>query len=312
MPERKMAKAVTFSMVATGALAWLSVAILGEYGYVLFLGAPLLLGFSSAAFLAIDGPEPLRVCITTGGISGSVVCLGFLIMGAEGLICIGVALPLAVPMAMLGGLIAFELFHQRRLRHAEASVIIVATLLAFSAVVEARVGHPAPVYLVEDSMLIHATPDRLWRTVTALDTITSRGGLLFRAGIACPRKTKIVDGRVGGRRVCTLTTGVLMEEIDVWRPGQRLAWRAVSTPPPMKELNPFAEVDAPHLHGFYRNVRGEFVIEPVSRGVSRLTRRTWYAHDLYPSAYWRIWCDMGASNIQRFVLDEVKRAAEHA
>jgi len=56
----------------------------------------------------------------------------------------------------------------------------------------------------------------------------------------------------------------------------------------------------------------EFAIEPVSRGVSRLTRRTWYAHDLYPSAYWRIWCDMGASNIQRFVLDEVKRAAEHA
>jgi len=47
-----------------------------------------------------DGPEPLRVCITTGGISGSVVCLGFLIMGAEGLICIGVALPLAVPMAL--------------------------------------------------------------------------------------------------------------------------------------------------------------------------------------------------------------------
>lgn len=127
---------------------------------------------------------------------------------------------------------------------------------------------------------------------------------------ACPQCTRIVEPRAGGRRVCTLTTGVLMERIDDWRPGERLSWQAVSTPPPMHELNPFHEVDAPHLHGTYRNIRGEFALERVGPRITRLTRRTWYSHDLYPSLYWTMWCDMGASKIQRFMLDEVRRAAE--
>lgn len=99
-------------------------------------------------------------------------------------------------------------------------------------------------------------------------------------------------------------------EIDVWKPGERLAWRALSTPPPMKEVTILRDVDPPHLHGYYRNLRGEFALEQVAPGVTRLTRRTWYSHDLYPSLYWRLWCDYGASKIQRFVLGEVKRAAE--
>ena len=75
----------------------------------------------------------------------------------------------------------------------------------------------------------------------------------------------------------------------------------------MEELNPFHEhVDPPHLHGTYRNVRGEFALEPAGEGRTRVTRRTWYQHDLYPSAYWRIWCDWGASRIHLLVLEHLR------
>lgn len=114
-----------------------------------------------------------------------------------------------------------------------------------------------------------------------------------------------VQASHGGTRVCTMSTGLMLERIDGWEPGRRLSWRALSTPPPMTELNPFGEVDAPHLHDFYRNVRGEFFLERIG-DVTRVTRRTWYEHDLYPSAYWRIWCDIGASKIHRLDLEHVR------
>lgn len=41
-----------------------------------------------------------------------------------------------------------------------------------------------------------------------------------------------------------------------------------------------------------------------------LVERIELAHDLYPSIYWTMWCEMGASKIQRFVLEEVRRAVE--
>jgi hypothetical protein len=155
-------------------------------------------------------------------------------------------------------------------------------------------------------VIIDGTTDEIWNAIVALSDVPPPDDLFFRAGIATPQKTKIVTCANGGLRVCTMSTGTLVERIDAWEPGRRLGWRALSTPPPMKELNPFHEVDPPHLHGTYRNVRGEFALERVDATRTRVTRRTWYEHDLYPSLYWRIWCDFGASKIHHLVLEHVR------
>lgn len=189
-------------------------------------------------------------------------------------------------------------------------------MIAFVALAAAAAWEPAlhddrvPLYAAADSIVIDGTPEEVWSALVALSDVPKPDDLFFRAGIATPQKTKIVACESGGLRVCTLSTGTLLERIDVWQPGTRLGWRALSTPPPMKELNPFGDADPPHLHGTYRNLRGEFALERIDAHRTRVTRRTWYEHDLYPSFYWRIWCDLGASKVHRLVLEHLRHETE--
>jgi hypothetical protein len=152
----------------------------------------------------------------------------------------------------------------------------------------------------------------VWTAIVRLDRLSPPRDWVLRTGIACPESTRITEGAVGGTRVCTLSTGTLREKISVWAPGQRLRWRAETTPPPLREINPFGEVDAPHLHGFYTNTQGEFALQRLGPGKTLVTRRTWYRHNLYPSGYWRLWCDFAASRVHRYVLGELKARAEKA
>lgn len=290
---------------------WLLVHHLTSYGETLFIGESILLGFAASAFLACQGRARLSVQFGTAVLAAILGVFGLLVTGFEGAICIAMCVPLAAPLIFLGAFIGHLVFHRGRGWHWPGSTVLVAAaLLGAIGVKEAGVERVPEVHVAEDSVIVHATADETWRAIVNLSDVAPSHDVLFRAGIACPQRTRIVHAGAGGERVCTLSTGILMERIDVWQPRERLAWRAVSTPPPMRELNPIRDADPPHLHGFYRNVRGEFAIESLGPRLTRLTRRTWYSHDLYPSFYWTMWCDMGASKIQRFVLEEVRRALE--
>jgi uncharacterized membrane protein len=303
--------AIVLAVAAGGALAALSIYVLHLYGLALFLGVPFVLGFVSTALLPAGQPPTFARCAGAGVLAALVLSLLFLGFGWEGLICIVMAVPLAIPGILLGAAVAYRLVHQRDRGHgASATMLLVAAVAALTVAEAAMRSEPRTIYLAEDAQVVNAEPARVWSTIVTLGELAPPADPLLHTGIAVPRRTKIVQACNGGLRVCTLSTGVLVERIDAWQPSRRLAWRALDTPPPMRELNPLHEVDAPHLHGFYTNVRGEFALEPLGGGRTRLVRRTWYRLDLYPGAYWRIWCDFGASRIHRFVLEHVRREAE--
>ena len=54
---------------------------------------------------------------------------------------------------------------------------------------------------------------------------------------------------------------------------------------PMREWSPYGQLDTPHLHGFMVSREGEFVLEELPNGETRLTGKTWYQHHLWPAAY---------------------------
>jgi hypothetical protein len=288
-------------VVLLAAAAGLALVLFGTeyqqwYGWSVFAGVPFVIGFVSAA---LTPPDLSRLAgVTLALVSAGLVAILLLVLGREGVFCIGLAALLGLLPLGLGAIAGAWV------RRGALVVFLGALTLAM---LEPSLHTAKPrVYLVEDSLLVHASAAETWRTVIDLGEVKPSGDWVFRTGMACPVRTKI-SGRT---RVCTMSTGLLLERIDVWQPGRRLGWVALSTPPPLKETNPFADVDPPHLHGMYRNVRGEFALEPLGPHATRLTRRTWYEYDMEPAAYWRLWCDFGASRIHRFVLEEVKRAAE--
>jgi hypothetical protein len=279
-----------------------------SYGFALFFAVPVAMGFVASAVLRKYGQHPLQdsmLCTFGGALLAS---LAFLAAGLEGIICIAMAIPLAAPFLAIGAFLGYFAFHRRRAPAASSAMMVLVVAILIAA--ESRTNTPA-LNIVDDSIVVHAGAADVWAAVVALDEVPAPKNWMYRAGLACPQRTRIVSQRAGGSRVCTLSTGQLVEQIEVWRPEHVLRWHSRMTPPPMREMNPFFRVvDPPHLHGFYESPRGEFALETIGPNLTRLTRRTWYSQRLDPSFYWGFLCEAGISQIHRTVLEHVRDMAE--
>jgi len=312
MRERTLGIAVSAIVAVAfgGACAYFAIYGRQFYGFALFLGVPFAVGFLVVALMRLFGPQTLARCMGVPVLSALALSLGFLAMGLEGIICIVMAIPLAGPPLIGGAAIAYWLFHERDLDPARSAGTI-AFLLICGIVGEPLLRDEPTPRIVTDSVIVHASAADTWNAVVGLDEVPSSADWIFRAGVACPERTRIITPAAGGYRVCRLSTGNLIEQIEVFDPEHTLRWRTRSTPPPIREMNPFhPDVDPPHLHGYYDTPRGEFVLEALGPQVTRLTRRTWYSQQLYPQAYWNFWAELAISRIHRTVLGHVRSMSE--
>src|SRR5690606_19692939 len=119
-----------------------------------------------------------------------------------------------------------------------------------------------------------------------------------------------IDGHgVGAVRRCRFTTGEFVEPITVWDEGRELGFTVTEQPDPMQELSPW-DIRPPHLDGGFRTTAGQFLLEPLPGGRTRLIGRTHYVLDLAPRAYWSMWSEHIIHRIHMRVLEHVKRMAE--
>jgi hypothetical protein len=235
--------------------------------------------------------------------------VGVLVFRVEGIICLVMAAPIVVPLILIGARVGYVLVHRSARVSPPAAALVVILGLGASLFAE-MLPREAPTFTVTDAVDIAAPAPAVWNALIHLGSLGQPQDLLFRLGVACPRRVDIYGTGVGAHRVCTLTTGQLDEEITTWQPSHRLQWVSVSTPPPMKELNPFGETDPPHLHGFYRSVSGQFEFQALGHDSTRVIRSSSYQHNMYPAAYWRLWCDYVAHRGHVYVLDVLKATAE--
>jgi hypothetical protein len=105
------------------------------------------------------------------------------------------------------------------------------------------------------------------------------------------------------------STGAFVEPIEVWDEPRCLAFRVTDQPPPMEELSPF-HIHPPHLDNFLISLRGQFRLDPLPGGRTRLEGTTWYTNRMWPAAYWGLWADGIIQRIHRRVLDHVRAVAE--
>ncbi len=123
-------------------------------------------------------------------------------------------------------------------------------------------------------------------------------------------RARIEDRGVGAIRYCEFDTGEFVEPITVWDEPYRLAFDVTEQPCPMKELSPYRDIHPPHLDWSFQSNRGEFVLEALPAGRTRLTGRTWYTVQMSPQIYWRWWTDAIIHRIHDRVLVHIKDVAE--
>ena len=310
LPERPAVHhALSSALTAVGLTALLSAAFVAlfvsgfeSYGTALFVGSPFLLGVLAGFVFNRRERRGLLHTLFVVTLSVLISSGGFLLFALDGAICIAMAFPLALVVALLGGAVGrgLALLGQQP---AYPGALALAALPLF-AWLEARWSEPAA-YRVDSAVEIDAPPEVVWEHVVAFSDLPPPHWLLFRLGIAYPLRARIEGQGVGAIRRCEFSTGPFVEPITVWDAPRRLAFDVAAQPPAMHEWSPYADLRPPHLDGYLRSTGGEFRLIGIEGGRTRLEGTTWYEIDMQPGWYWRVWTDALIHRIHLRVLDHV-------
>ncbi|MCL4233367.1 MAG: SRPBCC family protein, partial [Deltaproteobacteria bacterium] len=313
LPESDLGSALMGAAVAP--LALLPVGALGiyglrQYGWGLFVGIPFAQGLFAVLLASVRRSRGPGECIAIA--AGSVLVTGAIIFFAawEGILCIAMAMPIAITLAMLGGIVGWGMVSAGAAGGHSAAGAAIAILIALPALIGAEYqAGPRPAVLpVHTSIDIDAPPEVVWRHVIAFAELPPPTETVFRLGIAYPTRARIEGTGVGAVRHCEFSTGAFVEPITVWDEPRRLEFDVVDQPRPMDEWSWKEHVEAPHLDDFLVSERGRFLLEPIEGG-TRLTGTTWYRHNIWPEAYWRPWSDAVIHAIHRRVLGHIRNLA---
>ncbi|MGM9481026.1 SRPBCC family protein [Roseateles sp. NT4] len=146
----------------------------------------------------------------------------------EGSICILMALPLLLILAVLGALVgalasAFS-------KDQGPKLLSVALLLPLAlGSVEAGLDEPTDGQHIVRSVLIQAPAETVWQHINFpldIDPAELKDGIAYRMGVPFPVEARTLQGRIGGQRALVWQRGVRFNEIITdWQPNRYIAWR---------------------------------------------------------------------------------------
>jgi uncharacterized membrane protein YhaH (DUF805 family) len=313
LPDSKWGSGMlgTFAGAIFGtALTLFSIKVLGGYGFTLFLAIPFFMGYFSAWLHCYRKPRNFDDCAFVGILS--VVLTGVILVGiaVEGIFCILMAAPIAIPLALLGAYLAYKIQEQRyQLRpHTMLSLLLVIPLLAGA---EFRAPAPTPRFKVHTSIEISAPPEVVWRRIIAFPRIDEPVHWVFRLGMSFPLEARTIGSGLSANRQCIFSTGAFREPILAWDEGKHFAFGVSDEPPLLKEWSPYGDIHVRHLEDHdFKPERADFYLTALAGGGTRLDGWTTYENRMWPGNYWRLWTDEIIHQIHGRVFRHVKRLAE--
>jgi len=292
---------LTIVAVAVGTL------IFGVYGYGVFMFTPFVIGVT-AGYLAnskgnIGGSQTALSVTTAIGLGG----LGLILVAIEGLICIVMAAPLALGLALIGGELG-RYIAMRAKNPARQTMSCVALLpLVFTA---EYVRPPSTRFDTVQTIEVQAPPDAVWRSLLSTDPVEGPLALPFRLGVAHPLRAEIIGEGVGATRRGEFSTGTAIERITEWEPNRKLAFVVVRDVPAMHEMSPYEHVHAPHVVGYFRTTTTSFELISRADGTTEVVERTSHELRLDPVLYWLPMARWVVHENNAHVLSHLRRHAE--
>jgi uncharacterized membrane protein YhaH (DUF805 family) len=294
--------ALTLAAVAASAL------VFGTYGYGIFLASPFVIG-GVTAYIAnrkadLDSGETNRLVMATGFFG----CLALLVVALEGLGCLIMAAPLAIFAAMLGGVVGGDA--GRRKRSAGGMVSSVAALPVIFAL--EAVFPPSLAFSTEQTITVSAAPDRVWKAIVRMETITEPVSFIHRVGIAYPVRGRVFGEGVGALRYGDFSTGTAVERVTEWEENRKLTFVVLKDIPGLRELSPYRHVHAPHVHGYFTTQETSFELIPRADGITEVVERTSHKLKLDPALYWlpfaRYMVDTNNARVLRYIKAQAERS----
>ena len=307
-PAGSAAMAVFITTLVGLAVTGLSVSAFTRYGWGLFVALPFGVGFLSVLLLGCHRPRTLSASLGVALIAVLLLGVALLALAFEGVICLAMAAPLGIALALLGGGVAYCI-QRRPTDDRRTTTMFLGVLLGLPGIVgvEQVTDPAAPLFAVKTAVEIAAPPETVWHHVVSFSRLPEPTEWLFRAGIAYPIYATIDGTGVGAQRHCVFSTGEFVEPIEIWDAPRHLKFSVTNTPPPMREWTPYQHLHPPHLENFLVSEGGQFRLEPLPGGRTRLEGTTWYRHNMWPASYWRWWSDFIIHRIHLRVLKHIDR-----
>ncbi len=309
-PLGSAALGVVLTLLLLLPTVWLATTVAVAYGWSLFVGVPFCIGFFATLIYSFHQYRSPGPCIFVATLSLLCGCLLLLALAFEGLVCIVMAFPLAWVLAVGGALPGYAIQRHARRFSFTMQAVPLAGLLCFTSLVENRLNPSPPVFSVVSETIVDAPPDRVWPHVISFAELGPPEHWLFKIGIAYPVRAEIHGSGPGAVRHCIFSTGPFVEPIQIWDAPRRLKFSVTENPPPMEEWTPYRSIHPPHLEGFLESKAGEFRLESLPKGRTRLLGTTWYRHRMWPAPYWRWWSDFIIHHIHLRVLSHIKDRSE--
>jgi hypothetical protein len=289
----------------------LSITAFQSYGWGVFFAVPFGIGVLTTLLVSIPARRSFSFCVGVSCFALALTGATLLAFAFEGIVCLIMSVPLAIPLTILGVFVAREIADPGHLPAQSAMfAFLTITLCPLSAANEKALPGPQELFEVVTSLEVDAPPATVWNYVIAFPELAPPDELLFRGGIAYPIRARIEGSGPGAIRYCEFSTGPFVEPITTWQAPHLLAFNVTSSPTPMRELSPY-EIHPPHLDGFLQSKRGQFRLIPINQGRrTRLEGTTWYEQSLYPAGYWRAWTDWIIHKIHLRVLQHIRSLSE--
>lgn len=301
---RRFAVATLVPAIFSFATIIVSVSFYQQYGVVLFVILPFLIGLASTVLYGRD--KLPRVFATT---FFSLLFLGVMLVGLafEGAVCLVMAFPLALVLAFCGSLAGMG-FWETNKNSLKILPVLLLCLLPFSLSFESSKKSAPTVHKVVSTVEINAPIETVWRNVVAFPQIENEPEGILRFGFAYPINAKIDGAGAGAIRYCNFNTGAFVEPVTSWQEPNLLAFDVKEQPAPMIEMSPYDNLQAAHLD-YIKSERGQFRLYEKD-GLTVVEGTTFYTHDIAPDFYWNLFSDEIIHQIHLRVLNHIKKVSE--
>jgi uncharacterized membrane protein YhaH (DUF805 family) len=291
-------------------LVLFSANFLARYAWGLFLGVPFVTGFIASWLMNAAGLQSHGRTIAVSALVPLII--GFALLGfrQEGIVCLLMAVPLAVPFSIAGGLAARYCLRTRPNALTSGGMTACVAIVPMLMLAENAANVQPPIRSVTTSITVNAPVSVVWKNVIVFPPLPPPKEWMFRTGIAYPIGARIEGAGRGAVRSCQFSTGDFVEPITTWDPNHLLAFNVKSEPPSLKELG-FGTIHTPHIERNYmRSQHGQFRLIALDDRHTLLEGTTWYQDYFWPQFYWRTWSDVIVHRIHTRVLEHVKEEAE--
>jgi hypothetical protein len=231
----------------------------------------------------------------------------------EGAICLIIIFPLFFFVSWAGARL-YAFFEPKDDPDDRMLVSAVLLLPLLTALVESQVATPDSRRRVENVVDIAAPPAAVWQHIIRVPPIRPADlgpSLVDRIGFPRPVEATLTHEGLGGVRHATFERGVeFTETVDEWVPQRKLSF---SIEPNTATIPPTTFDEHVTVGGrFFDVLRGTYELQPLPGGRTRLILYSQQRLSTRLNLYAGLWTDYVMSEIQRRILQVVKRRCETA